>query len=374
MESKAEINETIVNKLYKEYYRYETTQNILKSFCQHGCDNKEKYEAKNILERWLLTSSNLIIKLEGQGEQDPVYSRLLVKEPDHVLNKQMVQELVNKRIKPNEAAAKKLLMSILKTVEIFLNNMSENKLPAHIKNAEVEVRTFAKNMVNIKYLSFEKDIFKPRFDILLKKGSLDEIMISALRYGAIISSSQHWNMPLENYQRYVRDYQVSIEGFASPFNSQLLMVDENAKFCSLFKDVDAVFGSLGSFFEADFQGATVAVNPPYVLDIIDKMTDKCITECQKAKESGGKVRFLIIFSAWRDTYAYETLSKTEFLKYTMETEPGHHFYVDSNNPDPKEGPRRIPARFTTVLFVLSQGFDDSSSDYVHALDDMKLKK
>lgn len=352
----------ISNKLNREYHRFQTTNKILNLMCENGCDKKEKYELKNIFERWLLSSSNLCAY--ENDTFDKVYSVELVKNIDHVINQKMISELVEKRITIKPLAIK-LTQKILQEINSYLTSSSDNKTyPINIKESS--------QLITIKYRDFQRNISKKRFDILMKKGGIENIMISALRYASIISSSQHWNIPLENYKRYVKDYQVSVEGFSSPFNSQLLLLVDDAKFCSLFKDTDAIFGSLGNFFEADFQGYSVAVNPPFVIDIINKLYDKCNSECQKAKNNNNKVRFLIIFSAWRDTYAYQSLLKSSFLKYTIEIEPGKHYYVDSNNPNPNGETKKIRTSFTTVLFVLSQGFNDKSDDYINALNEMKI--
>ena len=54
------------------------------------------------------------------------------------------------------------------------------------------------------------------------------------------------------------------EAFASPLNT----LAEKNKYYSAFADVDALFGSLGSFFEAVFEDGVVEVNPPFDEDTV----------------------------------------------------------------------------------------------------------
>ena len=71
-----------------------------------------------------------------------------------------------------------------------------------------------------------------------------------MRYGVIISSSQHWAIPKTVYQKLINLYDINYEAFALPLNSQLMMVlpKSTEYFSSLFYDTDKYFGSVGSFF------------------------------------------------------------------------------------------------------------------------------
>jgi hypothetical protein len=85
----------------------------------------------------------------------------------------------------------------------------------------------------------------------------------------------------------VKNHGVTIEGFASPFNSQIIRFSDKdlpMQFCSLFPDVDAIFGSIGSFFDNEFAGTKVTINPPFILDIMNRTADKCIEDLEIAEE------------------------------------------------------------------------------------------
>ena len=75
-----------------------------------------------------------------------------------------------------------------------------------------------------------------------------------------------------SYSRVLYDkYGARYEGFASPLNSKL-MGKPNAHFCSLFKDTDEPFGSIGRFAVKNIinpkNKGNWSVNVPYVLSII----------------------------------------------------------------------------------------------------------
>ena len=367
-------NNDIDQKLNIEYNRYETTNDIINNvYKKYGYNDKIKYEFKNIFERWLLNSSNLCIK-NTEKNKDFVYFDGLIDDFNHEINQKLVSEILEKNIVQNKFRAEEILLFIIKRVKKYFDDIHQNNKNKNKENIKI---TQKNNLVIITYKLFSKKINLIRYQNLLKKGTLEDIMVAALRYASIISSSQHWSMPTEVYKMYVEKYGVNIEGFASPFNSQLLLLGLDYKFCSLFKDTDEIFGSFGSFFSANFSAekdAVIAVNPPYVLDIINNTADKCINECKKTKENKNRIKFFIIFSAWKDTHAYEELSKSEFLRYTVELPPEKHYYIDANDVDDNGVIKKIPARFTTVLFILSQGYDDNMNDYNNILTNMLIFK
>ncbi|NEV93161.1 CTD-interacting factor [Psychroflexus sp. YR1-1] len=75
------------------------------------------------------------------------------------------------------------------------------------------------------------------------------VLRSALRYASIYAETRHIGPPQEVYDLFY-DWGIRNEGFASPFNARVLGKPE-AKFYSLFKDTDEIFGSAGSFFNLD---------------------------------------------------------------------------------------------------------------------------
>ena len=97
-----------------------------------------------------------------------------------------------------------------------------------------------------------------------------------LRYKSIGIGGQQWNMPFANYKYLNNKYDLSVEGFASPINSQLIRISPEKKFCSIFYDTDHWFGSLGSFFDLDISDKSICVNPPYMELIMVKTVFKIL--------------------------------------------------------------------------------------------------
>lgn len=94
-----------------------------------------------------------------------------------------------------------------------------------------------------------------------------------LRYLSFFSNFRQFSAPLEIYKKaYADGY--DIEGMASAFNSQLLLVG-GTEFCSLFPDVEADFGSVGSFFDYNFADRRCVVHPPRIEKLVEKTIKFC---------------------------------------------------------------------------------------------------
>lgn len=327
-------NKDYLKQIIIEYQKYLTTFDIL-DYLQNNCKSDyQKYEAKNILERWLLSGSN---NMEKKAIDD-----------------KMIGELLDKKI----AKTKEESELMQQKVRIMYDRKYESE--SNEINYKIEINKSAK-FTDLRYGKFTKRIMNDRFEIMEKYG-IENILLSALKYKSIISTSQQWHIPFKCYLNYVRNYGVEVEGFASPFNSQIMLYKskpdskQNLRFCSIFPETDKIFGSLGDFFENDFQNKTVSVNPPYILDILNKTSKKCIDECQKAEINGNKVRFYIIMASWKDCQAYEELITSKYLVYTQELLANKHFYMDSNDLD-KGYQKKILSRFNSTVLVLAHGFD-----------------
>eukprot|EP00927_Polykrikos_kofoidii_P065182 TRINITY_DN60970_c0_g1_i1.p1 TRINITY_DN60970_c0_g1~~TRINITY_DN60970_c0_g1_i1.p1 ORF type:complete len:655 (-),score=94.93 TRINITY_DN60970_c0_g1_i1:60-1988(-) len=90
-----------------------------------------------------------------------------------------------------------------------------------------------------------------------------------------------------------------LECFASP----LLCRRGSWRYCSLFDDLDVLFGSLGSFFHERLQpellrSGTLVLNPPFIAKLVDKLAQKMLTTLDRCKSSGTSLRFFLIFP-WR---------------------------------------------------------------------------
>lgn len=101
--------------------------------------------------------------------------------------------------------------------------------------------------------------------------AVSHVLCSALQYNALYAETRHIGPPQCVYDDFHR-WGIRNEGFASPFNARLLG-KSNAGFFSAFPQTDAVFGSRGSFFHADwknFDGAW-CVDPPFLEETLSQV-------------------------------------------------------------------------------------------------------
>ena len=215
------------------------------------------------------------------------------------------------------------------------------------------------------YKDYNRQITPERMKLLKTLGTDYEIARMLLRYSSILPGSQHWNMPLETFKTYY-ERGIRIEGFASPVNAQLIVIDSNCKFCSLFPDVDRPFGSIGNFFTTNFTGKSVSVGPPYTVELFEKISQKIENECILAEDSNKKVLFYTTFSAWKDTEGFQNLLKSKYTHFSAILPALTHFYTSSNDIKEVE----IVVKFDTVFFDTSVGHPKLNHD--HLFDSMSV--
>ena len=308
----------ITQELAQEYSRWSTSANQIIAITE-GMPNKGAYEARAILERWHLAMLNSISK--------------------NVAIAKMREEFLEKKLFTPEnvdGAINKIM--IAKPYEL----MPRDKLV--IAGGTIKLGRFTKN--------YSRDRINLLINIARKNGAKDPectVAIAALRYASLVPGGQQWSVPASAYDILTREYGVDVEGFASPFNSQLI-AREGCKFCSLFADTDAIFGSVGNFFDFDFDGHSAVVNPPYIISILDAVTKKCIDTCAKAQKP---TRFFIVTPTWVDANFYGRLSACEFLEARLVHNKGETYFEDDGN--------QITALFNTSIFILSKG--NSTRDF-----------
>ena len=195
----------------------------------------------------------------------------------------------------------------------------------------------------IKFKDFKKQVSRSRMREL-KKFEKKDVVRCALRYGLIISNSQQWSLPSAQYDILYNKYGVRYEGFASPFNSKLL---GRGKFCSLFEDTDAVFGSIGGFFKTDMATDNVqcwAVNPPYIDKMLINSAAHILKNMSNASKNERSLFVFFIMPGWFDSKAFSMLKKSKYCKRVEILKRGKHFYEHNDST--------ITAKFSSVVFIL----------------------
>lgn len=298
---------TEMNVPAKLWNRFMISQKLVKFI--ESVPKYQQYELRKIIERYLISIC------QNEGDKNDVDAKEVLK---------------------SELQAKKMGKYYQNTMQI-LGMKFVVKPDKLVVSEKVDIVTFTYNSAVI-------SLPKLRYQILRKLGSDEDIFLSLLQYESLLPSGQQWAVPLLEYRRYVIDHDVDTEGFASPFNSQLLrLADEFPEkkfgFCSLFPKLDGVFGSLGNFFDLDFRGRTTVVNPPFIEILLDKAAQKCLDELNT--HSG---KFIFIGPNWTDAKFYTKLSKSEYLmsKRTFKT----HY----ENPNGEE----IKSTFESVEFIIER--------------------
>lgn len=240
------------------------------------------YELENIVERWLLSNaSDTGDAFQSTSKNDDAF----VQEWNQTLSKYRISEPSGQQLLTR--------MKMVLTSELLEPLKHETKI----------------TNTSIFYGRFHMDIHPDRLRILisLAKGP-EPVLAMAMNYGALRPRGQHWGLSLATYVEAVKQG-LKVEGFASPLNSQIIMardrlgLPQEPSFCSLFPETDAIFGSLGSFFELNLEGIYATVNPPFILDIMNRAVDKCI----KAIHENERCKFTLYLPSWKDAHFYQAL-------------------------------------------------------------------
>ena len=314
----------------REYTRYSYINTALNEVYK-GLNKKLQYEAKNIIERWLLTLAN-----DCQGDEDKIFDerKLSLTYPATL---KMQSEMKEKKI-PN------LARKFENVIDSSLNYLALTSYPG---------KDIAINKDTVIVSNYSRTLPPGKLEILLQMNNSFEVLGKMImRYASLLPGGQQWAIPIEMYKFMTQRYGVTIEGFASPINSQILYINKEFKYCSLFPDTDEPYGSLGSFFTNDFTNLNVYANPPYVENIMDRMVRKIVETCENAGKN--TARFFITVPEWKDADFYANLLTSPFLVYDISFPKGKHFYVDTNN-----GFEKIPAYFGTHLFVIAVNVNDT---------------
>jgi len=289
--------ESNIDELYQHYLSVKELEGIVDEY-------SNPYELHNILERYLMTS---FPDLESEKASS-----------------QMVKELALKHLPAT--IHDRVLKIVRKDQKLGPRKLSKKAIG---------------NMIELQYGDFKFQTPKYRFAILSKQGKLKDIMKSALVLASLMPSSQQWAIPLSEYKKYI-EQGATIEGFASPFNSQIMRIDSNLNYCSL-SEYDEIFGSLGNFFDQDFDGKTVVVNTPFIEAIQKQAAEKCLSELESHP-----CKFIFYGPDWNDADFYQLLDKSPY-KISKRVLPKYKHDVE----DLIKG-EKIKAKFGAVVFILER--------------------
>jgi phosphorylated CTD-interacting factor 1 len=194
---------------------------------------------------------------------------------------------------------------------------------------------------------------------------IDCIVTAALCYNALVPRGQQLSIPSRAYDVMIQTYGATFEGFASPFNSQMMryMIPRthddasllSRSYCSIFPRIDAPFGSVGSFFDESSSANQLCnrvsvLNPPFIEKIMVAMVQKCIADLARATEP---TRIFIIVPNWIDSAYFTMLTTCQYIERQLALPTDHH-YIDAMHAD-----LLVPMHIGQFLFVLSRNCHDT---------------
>jgi hypothetical protein len=306
-------NNKYVKKINKEYYRYLLIMDM-KQF-------KVGIEWENIYERFLISMANI----KKNSTDDKIFSDVPI---DHEVYKTMKFEMIEKKIKNIQT----IQTHIHTHIKDFLEKNFDN---SNISYYERDNVLFCGNY-KIGLNKTRKFALENRLQLANKtKYHLELLLILCLRYECLSMGGQHWNLPHKLYKFLNVVYDVKLECFASPLNSQLLIIDKNSRFCSLFHDTDKYFGSYGNLFQTnivkisqDYNGyINMSLFPPNIEILIYKM----IELVNNWFENVPKLRVFTGLLEWIDFLPMDLLKNHKYLKYIKTYKLGQYYFENSVN-------------------------------------------
>jgi len=316
----------VATSLSVEYGRFLLSHELYSAFNVHSLTFSQRRDIQAILEQWFMLRAN--------GEDGDRYP---------------IQELVSKRMCSEKEAES--WVSYITSIA-----MRPPPTPLHLSAQRIDLPQEHDHplVTMLKYGVFSEKLQRSRVDSLLsaaiRRGSLhplDDLLIMAMRYGTVFGNFRQYCTNEKLFQELV-DSGVHCEGFASPFNAQILICRPpdmksvpnpqqqwDPTFCSCFQDSDAIFGSLGSFFQQTFDGMHVFLNPPTVDSVLTK-TMRYIHEQMESYPC----KFHVLLPAWEDLLAYQlgTTSPLLVRNRTIDsnTYPSQNPYSGESHPSGKK--------------------------------------
>jgi hypothetical protein len=187
------------------------------------------------------------------------------------------------------------------------------KAASEVKSAKLPVdKTVVRKIENDKaYLYYGARKFRDTRELGLQ--DLQAAFALQLRY-AYLDLSNHGLARV-----YDGPKEAATEGFANPFNRYY------DSYCSFFPDLEARFGSKGSFFDQQsFSTPVVQINPPFDEQLISTAAE----HVYKLLTAGATNSFVFTVPNWTDFPALVRLENSKWTKNIIEYEKGELEFID----------------------------------------------
>ena len=115
---------------------------------------------------------------------------------------------------------------------------------------------------------------------------------------------------------------LDFECAASPLNSY------HRSYCSAYADVDAPFGSRGSFALFRPMRGAYEVNPPFAAGLIDAIAAHILDCLSHAESRAEPLAFVVVLPGWRDSAGWRALDASAHRVRALHVAAADHGYVD----------------------------------------------
>lgn len=285
------------------------------------------HEWTNIISRFFLTMANF-----KQLRKDPVLVNVAT---SHNIYTKLSDEIIEKKLY-NRNKIDFVLTKIHDMIEKFLKNIRYYQIQKFTasydkKNNIFTYGEYMKQLPIIKANILFKILKNNGVNVLEHVKIITQMLI---RYDSMLPSGLQMGMHPYIYQQLYKTYGFDCEGFASPINSIMIKVDPKNRFCSLFKDTDHYFNSMGSFFNLNMTEGNIIVHPPFTEEIITKSGEHTLKMLENAEKLGTKLRCMFISTYWKDMPVFDNLIKSKYYRfhgeYQKNTFATEISYKDSN--------------------------------------------
>lgn len=184
----------------------------------------------------------------------------------------------------------------------------------------------------------------------------DDLVSVLLRYDAMMEPSSETGFAGVNLHAAImptlfdilgRTLGIDTECFASPLNAYL------GRYMSAFPDVDAPFGSIGSFFEHEFTSGSFEANPPFANEVITPMTVRMENALEQANRTGNALSFFVVVPNWLNSPSVLRLKQSAYKKYELVIGKGKHSYLGGEQHRVSTtGESSFVATFETYIIIL----------------------
>lgn len=288
----------VESNLSTEYGRFLLSR-VLYDWWGSGLNFNNRREIQAILEQWFMLRAN--------GEDADNYP---------------VDELVKKRVCDAREAEK--WVAFLSRRSLIVPSVPSDLIP---RIEETDISGVSRLSIG----QFEETLQTSRVEALLKAAErhgsshpIDDLLSMMLRYGTVFGNFRQYSTNDTLFQELV-DGGVHCEGFASPFNAQILLSHPPAPqygdnivekkqhwsptFGSCYEDTDGIFGSIGSFFLLSFfDHDHVFLNPPTVEAVLSR-TMHYIHDQMRLRPC----TFHVLIPSWDDLEAYQVGIASKYL-------------------------------------------------------------